>query len=198
MKQTHSTIQNLDHDPYIQWGLLTTFIKSHFLMRSKRDPQRCIETFTSTTFVLLCFVGSRIFGLVYLKLHSTGRNSCITAPQLLLYSQHWTRLANSQINTIPRLELPKHGLQIFFERDPHMLEQNFLWQSCRELLIRLCAGGPVSAALNECFKLFTTAYFVKNYILFTSYMKYFYLWRVSIVTATVTLPTYLTWPTTGH
>ena len=38
------------------------------------------------------------------------------------YSQHWTRLANSQTNTIPRLELPKHGLQIFFERDPHMLE----------------------------------------------------------------------------
>ena len=153
MKQTHSTIQNLDPYPYIQWGLLTTFIKSHFLMRSKRDPQRCIETFTSTTFVLLCFVGSRIFGLVYLKLHSTGRNSCITAPQLLLYSQHWTRLANIQTNTIPRLELPKHGLQSFFERDPHILEQNFLWQRCTELLIRLCAWGPVSAASNESYSL---------------------------------------------
>ena len=153
MKQTHSTIQNLDPYPYIQWGLLTTFIKSHFLRSSKRDPQRCIETFNSTTFVLLCFVGSRIFGLVFLKLHSTGSYSCITAPQLLLYSQHWTRLANIQTNTIPRLELPKHGLQSFFERDPHILEQNFLWQRCTELLIRLCAWGPVSAASNESYSL---------------------------------------------
>ena len=158
MNQTHSTIQNLDPYPYIQWGLLTTFIKSHFLRSSKRDPQRCIETFNSTTFVLLCFVGSRIFGLVYFKLHSTGRNSCITAPQLLLYSQHRTRLANSQTNTIPRLELPKHGLQSFFERDPHILEQNFLWQRCTELLIRLCAWGPVSAASNESYSLLPTVY----------------------------------------
>ena len=157
MKQTHSTIQNLDPYPYIQWGLLTTFIKSHFLRSSKRDPQRCIETFNSTTFVLLCFVGSRIFGLVFLKLHSTGSYSCITAPQLLLYSQHWTRLANSQTNTIPRLELPKHGLQGFFEGHPHILEQNFLWQRCRELLIMLCACGPVSVASNEWFSLLTNA-----------------------------------------
>ena len=33
------------------------------------------------------------------------------------------------------------------------------------------------------FNFIYTAYFVKNYFLFTSYMKYFYLWRVSIVTA---------------
>ena len=32
------------------------------------------------------------------------------------------------------------------------------------------------------FNFIYTAYFVKNYFLFTSYMKYFYLWRVSIVT----------------
>ena len=57
------------------------------------------------TFVLLCFVGSRIFGLVFFKLHSTGRYSCITAPQLHFYSQHyWTRLVNIQTNTQARLD----------------------------------------------------------------------------------------------
>ena len=158
MKPSHSPLRNLDPHRCVQWGVLTTFSKSHFLRSSNIDPQRCIETFTSTTFVLLCIVGSRIFGLVYFKLHSTGRYSCITAAQLLLYSQHWTRLANSQTNTIPRLELPKHGLQGFFEGHPHILEQNFLWQRCRELLIMLCACGPVSVASNEWFSLLTTTY----------------------------------------
>ena len=158
MKPSHPTLRNLDPHPYIQWGVLTTFIKSHFLRRSKIDPQRCIETFTSTTFVLLCFVGCRIFGLVYFKLHSTGRYSCITAPQLLFYSQHWTRLANSQTNTIPRLELPKQGLQSFFERDPYNLEQNLLWQWWREMFIILCAHGPGSVGWNDLLSLYPITY----------------------------------------
>ena len=37
----HLTPQNLDHLPYIQWGVLTTFVKSHFLRISKLDAQRC-------------------------------------------------------------------------------------------------------------------------------------------------------------
>ena len=78
VKQTRSAMQNLDPYPYIQWGLLTTFIKSHFLRSSKRDPQRCIETFNSMTFVLLCFVGSRIFGLV---LWSCTAQAATTASQ---------------------------------------------------------------------------------------------------------------------
>ena len=149
MKPSHPTLRNLDPHPYIQWGVLTTFIKSHFLRRSKIDPQRCIETFTSTTFVLLCFVGSRIFGLVYFKLHSTGRYSCITASQLLFYLQHWTRLTNIQTNTQARLELTKQGLQSFFERDPYNLEQNLLWQWWREMFIILCAHGPGSVGWND-------------------------------------------------
>ena len=156
VKPSHPTLRNLDPHPYIQWGVLTTFIKSHFFRRSKIDPQRCIETFTSTTFVLLCFVGSRIFGLVYFKLHSTGRYSCITAQQLLFYSQHWTRLANSQTNTIPRLELTKQGLQSFFERDPYNLEQNLLWQWWREMFIILCAHGPGSVGWNDLLSLYPT------------------------------------------
>ena len=154
MQPSHFTLRNLDPHPYIQWGVLTTFIKSHLLRRSKIDPQRCIETFTSTTFVLLCFVGSRIFGLVYFKLHSTGRYSCITAPQLLFYSQHWTRLANIQTNTQARLELTKQGLQSLSERDWYMLYQNFPSQWCRELSIMLCAHGPVSEEWNEWVSLF--------------------------------------------
>ena len=43
----HSTQKILDPNPSIQWGVLVTFIKSHFLRRSKKHPQRCIETFTS-------------------------------------------------------------------------------------------------------------------------------------------------------
>ena len=106
------------------------------------------------TFVLLCFVGSRIFGLVSFKLHSTGRYSCITAPQLLFYSQHWTRLANIQTNTQARLELTKQGLQSLSERDWYMLYQNFPSQWCRELSIMLCAHGPVSEEGNEWVSLF--------------------------------------------
>ena len=99
---------------------------------------------------MLCFVGFRIFGLVYFKLHSTGRYSCITAPQLHFYSQHWTRLANIQTNTQARLELTKQGLQSFFEGLPYMLKQNFPSQTCREWFIELCAWGPDFAARNEC------------------------------------------------
>ena len=43
----HSTQKILDPNPSIQWGVLVTFIKSHFLRRSKIHPRRCIETFTS-------------------------------------------------------------------------------------------------------------------------------------------------------
>merc|ERR1712102_187071 len=100
-------------------------------------------------FVLLCFVGSRIFGLVCFKLHSTGRYSCITAPQLHFYSQHWTRLANIQTNIQARLELTKQGLQSFFEGHPYKLKQNFPSQTYREWFIKLCACGPASAASNE-------------------------------------------------
>ena len=98
---------------------------------------------------MLCFVGYRIFGLVYFKLHSTGRYSCITAPQLHFYSQHWTRLANIQTNIQARLELTKHGLQSFFEGHPYKLKQNFPSQTCREWFIKLCAWGPDFAAQNE-------------------------------------------------
>ena len=98
---------------------------------------------------MLCFVGSRIFGLVCFKLHSTGRYSCITAPQLHFYSQHWTRLANIQTNIQARLELTKQGLQSFFEGHPYILKQNFLWKTCRELFIKLCACGPDFVAWNE-------------------------------------------------
>ena len=107
---------------------------------------------------MLCFVGSRIFGLVSFKLHSTGRYSCITAPQLLFYSQHWTRLANIQTNTQARLELTKQGLQSLSERDWYMLDQNFPSQWCRELSIMLCAHGPVSEEGNEWVSLFTNTY----------------------------------------
>ena len=98
---------------------------------------------------MLCFVCFRIFRLVCHKLHSTGRYSCITAPQLLLYSQHWTRLANIQTNTQAKLELPKQGLQSFFKGHPYILKQNFSWQTCREWFIKLCACGPDFASLNE-------------------------------------------------
>ena len=64
------------------------------------------------TFVLSCFVGSRIFGLVCFKLHCTGRHSWSTAPQLLFNSQHWTRLVNSPTNTKPRLDLPKQNWMV--------------------------------------------------------------------------------------
>ena len=107
---------------------------------------------------MLCFVCSRIFGLVCFKLHSTGRYSCITAPQLLLYSQHWTRLANIQTNTQAKLELPKQGLQSFFEGHPYNLKQNFPWQTCREWFIKLCACGPDFAALNEYPVIVSTGY----------------------------------------
>ena len=42
----HSTPQNLDPLPYIQWGVLTTFVKSNFLRSSKLDAWRCIKSFT--------------------------------------------------------------------------------------------------------------------------------------------------------
>ena len=98
---------------------------------------------------MLCFVGYRIFGLVCFKLHSTGRYSCITAPQLHFYSQHWTRLANIQTNIQARLELTKQGLQSFFEGHSYKLKQNFPSQTYREWFIKLCACGPISAASNE-------------------------------------------------
>ena len=104
------------------WSLLSKDI----FLKAQRYMLRCalIPFYLNTTFVLLCFVGSRIFGLVSFK------------------------LANSPTNTIPRLELPKHGLQSFFEGDPYILEQNFPWQRWRALLIMLCACGPGSVAWN--------------------------------------------------
>ena len=108
------------------------FCQRHFSQSSKiHDARMCI---LNTTFVLLFFVGTY---------------SCTTAPQLLFYSQHWTRLTNSPTNTIARLELSKHGLQSFFEGDPYIIEQNFPWQRCRELFIMLCAQGPGSFAWND-------------------------------------------------
>ena len=98
---------------------------------------------------MLCFVGFRIFCLVCYKLYSTDRYSYITAPQLLFYLQHWTRLTNIQTNTQARLELTKQGLQNFFEGHPYKLKQNFPSQTYREWFIKLCACGPVSAASNE-------------------------------------------------
>ena len=98
---------------------------------------------------MLCFVGFRIFRLVCYKLHSTGRYSCITAPQLLFYLQHWTRLTNIQTNTQARLEFTKHGLQSFFGVHAYMLKQNFPSQTYREWFIKLCAWGPDFAARNE-------------------------------------------------
>ena len=83
------------------------------------------------------------------KLHSTGRYSCITAPQLHFYSQHLTRLTNIQTNIQARLELTKQGLQSFFEGHPYKLKQNFPSQTYREWFIKLCACGPNSAASNE-------------------------------------------------
>ena len=105
---------------------------------------------------MLCFVGSRIFGLVYFKLHSTGRYSCITAPQLHFYSQHLTRLTNIQTNIQARLELTKQGLQSFFEGHPYKLKQNFPSQTYREWFIKLCACGPDFAARNECSAIVST------------------------------------------
>ena len=98
---------------------------------------------------MLCFVCFRIFRLVCHKLHSTGRYSCITAPQLHFYSQHLTRLTNIQTNIQARLELTKQGLQSFFEGHPYKLKQNFPSQTYREWFIKLCACGPNSAASNE-------------------------------------------------
>ena len=41
----HSTLRNQDPLPYIQWGVLTTVVKSHFLRISKLDAWRCIKSF---------------------------------------------------------------------------------------------------------------------------------------------------------
>ena len=91
---------------------------------------------------MLCFVGFRIFCLVCYKLYSTDRYSYITAPQLLFYLQHWTRLTNIQTNTQARLEFTKQG-------HAYMLKQNFPSQTYRKWFIKLCACGPDFAAWNE-------------------------------------------------
>ena len=114
---------------------------------------------------MLCFVGSRIFGLVSFKLHSTGRYSCITAPQLHFYSQHLTRLTNIQTNIQARLELTKQGLQSFFEGHPYKLKQNFPSQTYREWFKKLCACGPDFAAQNEWPAMVSSRYIYSIYYL---------------------------------